>query len=229
MTTHSKRYKKLTRVVNQDAMDLADAVRKVKMLATAKFPETVELAIKLDIDTKQANQQVRGSFTLPHGLGKTKRVIAFCAPDQVQSALDAGAIKAGLEDLVKEIEGGFMDFDVAVATPDSRKVIGKLGKLLGARGLMPNPKSGTVGPDIPLMVREFSAGKVEFRNDNTGNIHIPVGKANFEDQKLVENIRSFYMHILDRRPSTVRGIYLRSAFISTTMSPSVRLKPLSKD
>ncbi|GAB4161224.1 MAG: 50S ribosomal protein L1 [Planctomycetota bacterium] len=225
----SKRYKKLARVVSPEPMELQDAVRKIKMLATAKFPETVELAIKLDIDTKQATQQVRGSFSLPHGLGKTKRVIAFCNPEQVEEALAAGAIKAGLEDLTEEIMKGFMDFDVAVAIPDARRVIGKLGKILGARGLMPNPKSGTIGPDIAQLVREFTAGKVEYRNDSTGNIHVPVGKVDFPDEKLTENIKAMYLHILERRPAAVRGVYLRSAHICTTMSPAIKLRPISRD
>ncbi|MFA4986408.1 MAG: 50S ribosomal protein L1 [Candidatus Brocadiia bacterium] len=230
MTFHSKRFRNVMKQADPTVeYEIEEAVKKLKTMANAKFNETVELAIKLDIDPKQADQQLRGSFTLPHGLGKSKKVIAFCAPEQVPDALGAGAVKAGLEDLAAEIEKGYMDFDVVVATPDSRKVMGKLGKILGAKGLMPNPKSGTLGPNIVQLVKEFSAGKVEYRNDATGNIHAPVGKIQFEQDKLVDNIRAFYMHIFERRPSSVRGVYMKSAFICTTMSPSLRLKALAKE
>ncbi len=226
MAKRSKRYRNLLKQINTDReYPLEEAVKILKQIANAKFPETVEFVMHLNIDPKQATQQVRGSFSLPHGVGKTKRVIAFCPPDKVQEALDAGAVKAGLEDLVKEIEKGWMDFDVAVATPESRKVIGRLGRLLGARGLMPNPKSGTVGPDVAQLVKDFAAGKIEYRNDNTGNIHAPVGRVDFPPENLVENIRAFYNHIVEKRPSAVKGTFVKSTHVCTTMSPALKVKP----
>lgn len=229
MAKHSKRYLKISKQVNpQEMYELEDAINRLKRIANAKFDETVEFVVNLDIDPKQANQQIRGSFLLPHGVGKTKRVIAFCGPDQSQAALDAGAVAAGLDDLVAKIEGGWMEFDVAVCTQDARRVVGKLGRILGARGLMPNPKSGTVGNDIPNLVKEFTAGKIEYRNDDTGNIHAPVGKVSFDAQKIVENIRAFYAHILERRPATLRGNYVLASFVSSTMSPGFKLKQIAR-
>ena len=230
MAKRSKRYDKLIRQVDPDSsFELADAIKRVKHLANAKFQETIELAIKLDIDPKQANQQIRGSYLLPHSVGKMKRVIAFCPPDMVEAALAAGATRAGLDDLASEIQKGWMDFDVAVATPESRRVVGKLGRILGARGLMPNPKSGTVGEDIPKLVKEFSAGKIEYRNDSSGNIHVPVGSVAIEDSAILENIKAIYMHILERRPAAVKGTYVSSAHICSTMGPSLKLKPITRD
>lgn len=229
MANHSKRYSKLIKQVNpQEAYDLEDAVNRLKKIANAKFDETVEFVLNLEIDPKNASQQLRGSYLLPHGVGKQKRVIAFCGPEQTQAAFEAGAIEAGLDDLVAKIEGGWMDFDVAVCTPDARRVVGKLGRILGARGLMPNPKSGTVGTDIPQLVSEFGAGKIEYRNDATGNIHAPVGKVSFPVESLVENVRAFYFHILERRPQTLRGNYINTTFLSATMSPGFKIKPLSR-
>ncbi|MDZ7814916.1 MAG: 50S ribosomal protein L1 [Planctomycetota bacterium] len=228
MAKRSKRYRGISRKVDRaEEHDIVTGVEKVMGLANAKFNETIELAMCLNINTKDSSEQLRGSFSLPHGVGKSKSVVVFCAEDKVQEALDAGAVKAGLDDLAKEINDGWMDFDVAVATPDARRVVGKLGRVLGPRGLMPNPKSGTVGEDVEKMVKEFSAGKVEYRNDKTGNLHIVVGSSDIDKEKVADNVRAFMQHVLDKRPASVKGRFIKSAFLSPTMGPSVRLKPMS--
>jgi large subunit ribosomal protein L1 len=175
----------------------------------------------LGIDPKQADQLVRGSISLPHGIGKTKRVIAFCPDDKVDDAKSTGAVEAGGEDLVKKIEGGWMEFDVAVATPDMMKVISKLGRVLGPRGLMPSPEAGTVTPDIATAVRDYAAGKVEFRNDSGGNVHAVIGKQSFDDQKLVENARHFIGVIEKMKPAAAKGQYVKKISMSGTQTPGV--------
>ena len=187
------------------------------------FDQTVELVMHLGIDPKQADQMIRGAMSLPKGVGSTKRVVAFCPDDMVEDAKQAGAVEAGVDDLVKKISGGWLDFDVAVAHPSVMGKVGKLGRVLGPQGKMPSPKSGTVTPDIPTAIKEYSAGKVEYRNDAGGNIHAPVGKLSFADADLVENIEAFINHIRKAKPQAAKGHYFKKACISATMTPSVQL------
>ena len=175
----------------------------------------------LGIDAKQADQMIRGSLSLPHGIGKSKRVVAFCASDKVAEAKAAGAIEAGAEELVKKIEDGWMDFDVAVASPDMMRVVSKLGRTLGPKGLMPSPKSGTVTPNVAEAVKEYAAGKVEFRNDSGGNVHAAVGKYSFDAKQLEENAEAFIKHITKMKPSSAKGQYIKSISLSATMTPGV--------
>jgi large subunit ribosomal protein L1 len=195
----------------------------LKGFSTTKFDQTVEIAIRLGVDPKQADQIVRGSIVLPNGIGKTLRVIVFAKGDKVDEAREAGADEIGGPELAEKIKGGWTDFDVCIAAPDMMGVVGPLGKILGPRGLMPSPRAGTVTPEVGKTIREYKAGKVEFRNDAGGIIHAVVGKLSFEDQKLVENVRAFIAHVLSLKPSTVRGQYVKSIAMSATMSPSVRV------
>ena len=229
MKTRSKRYKALVATAEKAGglktpKDVAAAVALVKQLAKAKFTESIDLSVCLNLDTKKADQQFRGSFALPHGTGRDVRVIAFADDaDKIAAALAAGAIKAGGEDVVKEVEGGFMDFDVAISTPKMMRLVGRLGKVLGPRGLMPSPKSGTVADDIASAVKEFKGGKIEFRADAAGNVHVRVGTAKFEEAKLAENISAFLTHVADSRPSTVKGTFIKNVTLSPTMGPGVRV------
>ncbi|MCS6970167.1 MAG: 50S ribosomal protein L1 [Planctomycetota bacterium] len=229
MRTRSKRYRQQVALAEQEGglrtpRDIPAAVALVKRMARAKFTESVDLSIKLNLDTKKADQQFRGSFSLPHGTGRAVRVIAFVDDaDRIAAALAAGAVKAGGEDLVKAVEGGFMDFDVALATPKMMRLVGRLGKVLGPRGLMPSPKSGTVTDDIAAAVSAFKGGRIEFRSDAAGNVHVRVGTVKFEDAKLVENITAFLRHVADSRPATVKGAFIQSVTLSSTMGPGVRI------
>jgi large subunit ribosomal protein L1 len=197
------------------------AVKLLKGTKALKFDQTVECIVHLGIDPKQADQLVRGSLSLPHGVGKTNRVIVFCADDQAEKAKSAGAIDAGLDALAKKVGDGWLDFDVAVATPDVMGKIARLGRVLGPQGKMPNPKSGTVSADIVGAVREHTAGKIQFRNDAGANIHAKVGKFSFDEKKLVENISAFIDHIRRLKPSSAKGVYLKKAVIKGTMTPAV--------
>ena len=197
------------------------AIASLKQFKGPKFDQTVEVVMHLGIDPRQADQAIRGSVALPAGIGQTKRVIAFCDAKTEQEALGAGAIKAGGEELVREIEGGFFDFDVAVASPDMMRVISKLGRVLGPKGLMPSPKAGTVTPDVVNAVKEYAAGKVEYRNDKFGNIHAPIGKMSFKEGDLLANLEHFVATIDNLRPSAVKGTYIKKIAISGTMTPSV--------
>ena len=188
-----------------------------------KFDESVDLAVKLDIDTKQADQLVRGSFSLPKGTGKSMRVICFADGALAEAARQAGAIEAGGEDLAKRVEAGWLDFDVAVAHPATMRYVGRLGKVLGPKGLMPSPKSGTVTTDVAKAVLEFKAGKIEFRNDSFGNVHVTVGKLSFSKEDLQMNIKAMLDHIVAIRPQAVKGNYLRKASLTSTMGPGLRL------
>jgi large subunit ribosomal protein L1 len=202
---------------------VADAVGFLKKMEGTKFDETVELAIKLGIDPKKADQLVRGSFSLPFGLGKEVRVIAFCEGEQAEASRQAGAVAVGGEDLAKKITDGWMDFDVAIAHPAAMRFVGKLGRILGPQGKMPSPKSGTVTENVPQAVKEFKGGKIEYRTDASGNVQAPVGKKSFPPEKLGSNIEAFLEHIRASRPSSVKGTFIQNATISATMSPGIDL------
>ncbi len=217
-----KRYTADARVANEDVLPLSQAVERLKGFRATKFDQTVELHVHLGIDPKQADQMLRGSISLPHGIGgAAKKVIAFCSPDKVEAVKAAGAIEAGGEELVQKIEDGWMDFDVAVAEPAMMRVVSKLGKVLGPKGLMPSPKAGTVDPKIAEATKAFVAGKIEYRNDDGGNIHAPIGKHSFGQQELVENAEALINHIVRIKPSSAKGQYLRKVAICATMTPSV--------
>jgi large subunit ribosomal protein L1 len=220
----SKRYKKAAEKASQALVSVDQAVDAVKAFPPTKFDQSVELILSLGIDPKQADQMIRGSLSLPHGVGKTKRVVAFCPEHLVEAAKSAGAIRAGGQALVAEIEKeNFTDFDVAIATPDMMRFVGRLGKVLGPKGLMPSPKAGTVTADVAAAVKEYSAGKVEFRNDTGGNIHSVVGKISFSNDKLVDNINAMLAQIRKMKPQTSKGHYIKKAVIKGTMTPAVYL------
>jgi large subunit ribosomal protein L1 len=202
---------------------LEAAVAKVKEFATTKFDQSVEIHMRLGVDPKQADQIVRGSIVLPHGIGKSQRVVVFAKGDLAEVARQAGADTVGQEDLAQRIKEGWTDFDACIAAPDMMGLVGPLGKVLGPRGLMPSPRAGTVTPDVGRVVREYKAGKVEFRNDSGGNVHAVVGKLSFDKDKLLENVRSFIDHILSLKPTSVKGTYVRGIVLTATMSPSVRV------
>lgn len=218
-----KRYSQSLEAQPTGPVSVEDAVKAVKSFKAAKFDMTVELVMHLGIDPRHADQQLRGSLSLPQGIGQTKKVIAFCEGDDVEAATAAGAIEVGGEELVKKIQGGWMDFDVAVTTPAMMKIVSKLGRVLGPSGKMPSPKSGTVTQDVAAAVKEFSAGKVEFRNDDGGNLHLPVGKMSFDDAKLAENIHFFIEYIKRHKPSTSKGAFIKKISISGTMTPGVEI------
>lgn len=225
MPKHSKRYNELKKLIDPEkAYTLDEAVELVKKVATAKFDETVEVHIKTNIDYRKSEQNIRSTISLPNGTGKTVRVLVFAKGNKADEAKDAGADYVGAEDLVDKITNeAFFDFDVAIATPDMMKVIGKLGKVLGPRGLMPNPKSGTVTEDVASAVSEFKKGKVEVRTDKTGNLHFPVGKASFDQEKLKENIKAAYEQIVALRPAGVKGIFIKKTVVTSTMGPGIKL------
>jgi large subunit ribosomal protein L1 len=202
---------------------IEDAVPLMQRVKFAKFDETVELAMRLGVDPKHADQMVRGTVVLPHGLGKSKKVLAIAGSDKQKDASDAGADHVGGEELVEKIQGGWMDFDAVVATPDMMRAVGKLGKVLGPRGLMPNPKTGTVTPDIAKAVREIKAGKVEFRVDKTGIVHAPVGKLSFPAEKLIENAHALVDSVVKAKPAAAKGKYLKSVTLSSTMGPGIQI------
>jgi large subunit ribosomal protein L1 len=224
MAKHSKRLKTLeAKAPGRTPVPLNEAVALLKTFNTTKFDQSVEIAMRLGIDAKQADQLVRGSIVLPHGIGRTLRVIVFAKGDKVDEAKQAGADEIGGPELAERIKGGWTDFDVCIAAPDMMGVVGPLGKILGPRGLMPSPRAGTVTPDVGKVVREYKAGKVEFRNDSGGNVHAVVGKLSFDAAKLVENIQTFINHVTNIKPTAVRGQYIRGIAISATMSPGVRV------
>lgn len=204
-------------------VDPAAAVAALRKFKATKFDQTVNVVMHLGIDPKAADQAIRGSVSLPHGTGKSARVVAFCPADKVAAAKAAGAVEAGAEDLVAKIEGGWMDFDVAVASPDMMRVVSRLGKVLGPKGLMPSPKAGTVTPNVPDAVKEYSAGKQEYRNDDGGNVHAVIGKLSFKDDQLVENLNAFIATIQKARPSSAKGTYVKRCVIAACMSPGVQV------
>jgi large subunit ribosomal protein L1 len=211
--------------VAERAYTLEEAIPLVQKVKFAKFDETVELAIRLGVDPKHADQMVRGTVVLPHGLGKTKRVLAIAAGEKQKEAQEAGADVVGGEEIVEKIQGGWMDFEAVVATPDMMKAVGRLGKILGPRGLMPNPKTGTVTFEIARAVKEIKAGKVEFRVDKTGIVHVPVGKTSFPSPSLLANAQALFDSIVKAKPAASKGRYLRSITLCSTMGPAVRIDP----
>ncbi len=217
----SKRYKAEAEKLGKEVMSLSDAVEKIQSFKAVKFDQTVECVLSLGIDPKQADQLVRGAISLPHGIGKKKKVIAFCEDSDIEEAKKAGAMEAGSDELIKKITDGWLDFDVAIASPKLMGKAGKLGRVLGPQGKMPSPKNGTVTPDVIKAVTEFAAGKVEFRNDAGGNVHVVVGKQSFEKEKLVDNIEALVSHIKKMKPSAIKGIYMKKVVLSATMSPGV--------
>ncbi|NOZ21596.1 MAG: 50S ribosomal protein L1 [Planctomycetes bacterium] len=224
MAKRSKRYEDARSAIDRGKRcTVGEAISLLKGLAPTKFDQTVEIAIKLNIDDKQSDQKVRGAFSLPKGIGREVRVVVFAAGDKAKDAEDAGADVVGAEDLVERIGGGWMDFDVALATPDMMRLVGKLGRVLGPAGMMPSPKSGTVVENVGDAVREFKAGKLEYRNDSGGNIHAVVGKLSFSNADLEENIEAFIRHIAGARPAPVKGTYMESVSISSSMSPGIKL------
>ena len=219
-----KRYAKaLERVDQTKEYAVEDAVELARAVAPAKFDETVELAVRLGVNPKHADQMVRGAVVLPHGTGKSVRVLVFAKGEKEREAREAGADFVGAEDMVEKIQGGWLDFDTAVATPDLMGQVGRLGKILGPRGLMPNPKVGTVTFDVTRAVREVKAGKVEFKVDKAGNIHVPVGKKSFPADRLADNANAILEALVKAKPAGAKGQYLRSITVSTTMGPGIRI------
>jgi large subunit ribosomal protein L1 len=226
MAQHGKRYREALKHVDPEKLyEPQAAVAALKQAPRAKFDETVEAHIRLGIDSKQADQQVRGTIVLPHGTGKSVRVLVFAKGDKVKEAQDAGADHAGLEEFTEKVQGGWFDFDVAIATPDVMNVVGRLGRVLGPRGLMPNPKAGTVTFDIGRAVRETKGGKIEYRVDKTGIIHVAIGKVSFSEQALAENFDTLINAVVRAKPSSAKGQYLRSISLSTTMGPGIKVDP----
>lgn len=226
VVARGKKYREAVKLVDESrAYSPQEAIEIVKKASFAKFDETVELHLRMGLDSRSADQQVRGVVTLPHGLGKKIRVLVFTQGEAVKAAEDAGADYVGGDELIKKIEEGWLDFDVAVATQDMMGKVGKLGKILGRRGLMPNPKSGTVttAADLPRVIADSRGGRVEFRLDRTAIIHVPLGKVSFEVNKLMENLTSLIEAVMKAKPSGSKGQYIKSAFISSTMGPGIRL------
>jgi len=218
-----KRYLQWLEKVPKNPVPLAEAIEAIKALAGCKFDQTVELSMHLGIDPRQADQALRGSISLPHGIGQSRKVIAFCEGDDVEAAKAAGATEAGSDELIKKVADGWMDFDVAVSTPKMMRSVSRLGRVLGPQGKMPSPKSGTVIDDIAKAVTEYAAGKVEYRNDDGGNIHTPVGKVSFDSQKLVDNAEAMIKHIKRIKPATSKGTYIKKISLSGTMTPGVQV------
>jgi large subunit ribosomal protein L1 len=224
MSDMGKKYKAaLEKVDRSKRYPLEDSVNLIKETARAKFDETVEMAVRLGVDPRQADQNVRGTVTLPHGMGKAVRVLAFAKGDKEKEAQEAGADYVGSDDLIKKISEGWFDFDKAVATPDMMGVVGRIGRLLGPRGLMPNPRTGTVTQDIGKAIKEIKAGKLEFRVDKAGIVHVPVGKASFTPEQLADNARAVLSSLLRAKPASAKGNYVRGVTLSTTMGPGIKL------
>jgi large subunit ribosomal protein L1 len=221
--TRSKRYRQCLEKAPKGKVALAEAVSAVKSFAPTKFDATVELTVHLGIDPKQSDQTIRGAISLPHGIGASKKVIAFCDGEDVEKAKAAGAIEAGSDELIKKINDGWTDFDVAIATPPMMKAVSRLGRVLGPQGKMPSPKAGTVVTDIPQAVKEYAAGKMEFRNDDGGNVHAVVGRQSFDAKALMENAEAFLSQVRRMKPASAKGTYIKKVSLSTTMSPGVEV------
>jgi len=228
MPKPGKKYQEATKQVQRAVMyESVEAIELVKKIAPAKFDETVEVAVRLGVDPRHADQQVRGAVVLPNGTGKTRLVLVFAKGDKVKEAEEAGADFVGAEDMVAKIQQeGWLGFDVAIATPDMMGVVGKLGRVLGPRGLMPNPKTGTVTFDVARAVKEVKAGKIEYRVDKAGNIHAPIGKVSFETEKLVENLRTLIDTLIKVKPAAAKGTYMKGITVTSTMGPGVKINPL---
>ena len=223
---HGKKYVESAKLIDRSTLyDVAEALDLAVKTGSAKFDETVEAHVRLGVDGRHADQQVRGAVVLPNGTGKTVRALVFAKGDKVQAALDAGADYAGAEELVAKIQGGWMDFDVVIASPDMMGVVGRLGKVLGPRGLMPNPKAGTVTPDVAKAVTEAKAGKIEYRLDKTNIIHCPIGKVSFGVEKLQENFDALLGAIVRAKPAAAKGQYIKSCTVAATMGPGVKINP----
>ena len=225
--TRGKKYRKALQTFDREALYTpGGAVDRVKAMASAGFDETVEIAVRLGVDPRKADQIVRGTLTLPAGTGRTARVVAFATGEAAAAARAAGADEVGADDLVARVEGGFLDFDVAIATPDLMGQVGKLGRVLGPRGLMPNPKTGTVTTDVGKAVAEFKGGRVEYRTDKIGNVHVRIGKVSFEREQLLENFHAVLDELVRAKPASAKGRYIRSVTLASTMGPGVHVDPV---
>ncbi len=221
-----KKYKKVAELVDGGKrLGALEACALVKKTARTKFDESVEVAVRLGVDPRHADQMIRGAVVLPHGTGKSKRVAAFCRGEKQQAAKDAGADVVGAEDLVEKVQGGFLDFDVVVASPDMMALVGRLGRVLGPRGLMPNPKTGTVTPDVAKAVADSKGGKIEYRTEKAGIVHAPIGKASFDVEKLRDNLVTVVDALNRAKPASSKGVYMRSITVSSTMGPGVKVDP----
>ena len=224
MVKRSKRYNAcLEKAGSPEPLALDAAISQLKKFGTTKFDQTVEIHMRLGVDPKQADQIVRGSIVLPNGIGKSQRVIVFAKGELAEAAKEAGADEVGQEEMAKKIKDGWVDFDACIAAPDMMGLVGPLGRVLGPRGLMPSPRAGTVTPDVARVVKEYKAGKVEFRNDSGGNVHARVGKLSFDAKALVENVQAFIDHIMSLKPNAVKGTYVRGISIAASMSPGIRV------
>lgn len=226
MPKFGKKYQEAAKLIEDKVYEAEEAVDLAKKTSIAKFDETVEVAVKLGVDPKHADQQVRGAVVLPYGTGKTKRVLVFAKGEKAKEAEAAGADFVGADDLVQKIQGGWADFDVAVATPDMMGTVGRLGKILGPKGLMPNPKVGTVTLDVTRAINEIKAGKIEYRTDKAGNIHAPIGKVSFDSEKLLSNFHTLIDTLIKVKPAAAKGQYMRAITVSTTMGPGIKVNPL---
>jgi len=228
MPNRGKNYQSSAKLIDRSKLyEPAEAVKLIGEVAKAKFDETVEAHIRLGVDPRRSDQQVRGAVVLPYGTGKTKRVLVFAKGEKAHEAEEAGADYVGADELAEKIKGGWMDFDITVATPDMMSTVGKLGKILGPRGLMPNPKTGTVTFDVAKAIAEIKAGKVEYRVDKTGIVHVPIGKASFGEEKLMANLAVLMDAIVKARPAAAKGAYLKSVSVAATMSPGIFISPQS--
>ncbi len=226
MAKRGKRYHEAAKLVDAEKVySPAEAIELLKKCASAKFDETVEVAMKLGVDPRHADQQVRGTVILPNGTGREVKVLVFAKADKAQEARDAGADFVGDEDLAEKIQGGWVDFDVAIATPDMMGVVGRLGRILGPRGLMPNPRTGTVTQDVGKAVEEAKAGKVEYRVNRQAGINVPIGKASFTEEQLYENLKALMDAIIRARPASAKGAFIRRLYLSSTMGPGIRVSP----
>ena len=227
MPKHGKKYVEASKLVDRvNLYEVSEAIELAKKTATAKFDETVEVAFRLGVDPRQSDQMIRGAVVLPNGTGKTQTVLVFAKGEKAKEAEAAGADFVGADDIVAKIQGGWFDFDVAIATPDMMGVVGKIGRLLGPKGLMPNPKTGTVTMDVTKAINDVKAGKIEYRVDKTGIIHAPIGKASFEQEKLEENFKTLCDVLIKAKPASSKGQYIRSVTVSSTMGPGVKINPL---
>lgn len=221
-----KKYREAAKLVDSTKLyEVKEALETVVKTKTANFLETVEVALRLGVDPRHASQQIRGTVVLPHGTGKNVRILAITQGENIEKALGAGADYAGAEEYIEKIQQGWLDFDVVIATPDMMPKLGRLGRILGTKGLMPNPKSGTVTPNIENAVSEFKKGKLAFRVDKLGSIHVPIGKVNFDNEKIYENFKAFLTEIVRLKPADAKGQYLRTVAVSLTMGPGIKMDP----